>query len=639
MPPPVARAPASLPWRPLSPRAAWWLGLLAAGLLGSVFTWQYLDRGWIPHDDGYLGHAAERVLRGELPHRDFTEVYTGGLTWLNALGLRLFGSDLLALRYLLFGAVLLWIPALYYLATRLTRPLAASAVTLLAVLWSVPNYPSNMPSWYNLFFATFGLAALLAYVDRRRPVWLVLAGAAGAVSVLFKISGMFFVGAGVLGLVYLVAREPIAETGEGRSRPAFRVMAGIPVLLAALALGAIGVARGEWVDLYQFTVPGMAITLLTGFAVLRTGRDAGARARRLMTVMGWYLAGVGVPLVIYALVYLAQGALGELLRGVFLLPSLRFSDVTGLPPSPLAAGATLALGGLVVAGFFVPERLLTLYYAVLVGLLALALSLVGAGYRTVHDRFFWDSLAQATPWLLVGLAVLIWRTRDDGGNAVPSTRWVMVGAAAALCYLIQYPSYGPVYFCYVAPLTLLVVVALLEQLPARNRPGLAALAGVYLVFGAFFLEPFRLAGLAGPLARQDLARLELPRGGLVMDRESAELYRESVELLRTHAGSGPIYALDAPELYFLSERDNALPTIFDFRGDSLFRRELPARLARRGVRAIAIRHGTPHSFLQSPPLGPELLAALERQFPMAREIRGNVARFTIRWDPGPSGPR
>ena len=35
------------------------------------------------------------------------------------------------------------------------------ATTVLAVFWSVPNYPAAMPSWYNLYLATGGTLALM----------------------------------------------------------------------------------------------------------------------------------------------------------------------------------------------------------------------------------------------------------------------------------------------------------------------------------------------------------------------------------------------------------------------------------------------------------------------------------------------
>src|SRR5206468_3004365 len=114
--------------------------------------------------DGAMAQSAERFLQGQLPHRDFDEIYTGGLTWLNAGAFRLLGTTLWSLRVVLFAVFVAWVPAVFYIASRFARPLAAGAVTLLAVVWSVPNYPAAMPSWYNLFLATFGVAALLRYV-------------------------------------------------------------------------------------------------------------------------------------------------------------------------------------------------------------------------------------------------------------------------------------------------------------------------------------------------------------------------------------------------------------------------------------------------------------------------------------------
>ena len=148
----------------------------AVWLLALAYVALHIDREWVPHDAGVLGQSAERVLNGQLPHRDFIEAYTGGLSFLNALAFALFGVRLIVLRWVLLGFVALWIPALFYVASRFARPLAAGAVVLLAVAWSVPNYPAPLPSWYNLFFATFGAAALLRSLEVERPVGQAVAG-------------------------------------------------------------------------------------------------------------------------------------------------------------------------------------------------------------------------------------------------------------------------------------------------------------------------------------------------------------------------------------------------------------------------------------------------------------------------------
>ena len=52
--------------------------LLIVWLAGALYGWHYLDRGWWPNNAGAFALSAERVLDGDLPHRDFDEIYTGG---------------------------------------------------------------------------------------------------------------------------------------------------------------------------------------------------------------------------------------------------------------------------------------------------------------------------------------------------------------------------------------------------------------------------------------------------------------------------------------------------------------------------------------------------------------------------------
>ncbi len=56
-----------------------WRWLLGVWLVCVVYFVFFVFRGWIPVDEGLLAQTAERVLAGELPHRDFDDCYTGGL--------------------------------------------------------------------------------------------------------------------------------------------------------------------------------------------------------------------------------------------------------------------------------------------------------------------------------------------------------------------------------------------------------------------------------------------------------------------------------------------------------------------------------------------------------------------------------
>jgi hypothetical protein len=183
-------------------------------LLSALYMATELKRGWVPHDEGTFAQSAERVLFGELPHRDFHEA-TGGETYLNAAAFRLLGTNLASLRYVLYLFFLGWVAASYYVASRFVSAPIASAITLLAVAWGPPNYAAAMPSWYNLFFATFGLAALFHYIWTERLQWLFLAGLCAGISFLFKVTGLYFV-AGVL--FFLVLREQLASSSKTACR-------------------------------------------------------------------------------------------------------------------------------------------------------------------------------------------------------------------------------------------------------------------------------------------------------------------------------------------------------------------------------------------------------------------------------------
>ncbi len=117
----------------------------------------------------------------------------------------------MSLRFCVFLFFLAWLPAVYYIALRFTSAVAAGAITLLAVAWSYPNYPAAMPSWYNLFFATFGAAALLRYLEVRTRRWLFVAGVCGGVSILIKVIGAYYIAGALLFLAFLEQSENLRE--------------------------------------------------------------------------------------------------------------------------------------------------------------------------------------------------------------------------------------------------------------------------------------------------------------------------------------------------------------------------------------------------------------------------------------------
>src|SRR5437868_3576889 len=128
------------------------LFLLAATLYSS----RVLSQGWTPADEGVLAQTAERTTYGEVPHLDFDEPYSGGLTWLNALAFRLFGFRLVSMRIPLLGFYLVFLAAFYFVARRWFSPAYAALLGLGSLGWGVVASFVALPSWYLSFFAGFG---------------------------------------------------------------------------------------------------------------------------------------------------------------------------------------------------------------------------------------------------------------------------------------------------------------------------------------------------------------------------------------------------------------------------------------------------------------------------------------------------
>jgi len=594
----------------------------------------YLRRGWVPHDEGTLAEGAERVLRGELPHRDFVEIYTGGLSYLNALSFRVFGASLLSPRIVLLLFALLWVPALYSVARRFLRPLPAGALALLGVAWSIPNYAAALPSWYNLMFATFGLAALLHGLATGRRRWLAAAGACGGISILFKVPGMFFVAAGLLSIAYAeqcqAAARGMASDGGARRRTGpysiFITLCAVGLVAAVELL----VRPGGGMALVQLALPVAPLAALLAWKE-RTAPPVpgGERFRALFAMALPFLAGVAVPLLLFAIPFAAGGALGALLNGVFVLPQKRTAFAAMTLPGSLPLVLSAALPALVLA---LPARIADARVAVVAAAAALALALLAAG--SMPAVYSHAVLAARGAGLVASFAGAVVLARS-AATAERKTAVFAALAAASLCALVQFPFGAPIYFCYVAPLVAAAVAAVVSL--RREGPGRIAglLLGFYLLFAAVWMNRVFIFSMGDQFAPAPMVEpLPIARsGGIRVLPRQAAVYRQVVDELHRHARGPYVYAgPDAPELYFLAGYRNPTPHIFEFFDDPAGHdARLLQALDRHGVEAIALNRRP--SFSPFPERA--LLDALRARYPHATE----VGQFVVAWrEPGDPRP-
>ncbi len=614
------------PGVPVTPAGLW---LLFTLLAGGGYLGLYLNRMWYPHDEGALGQSAERVLAGQVPHRDFDEPYTGLLSYMHAAAFAAFGVRLPVLRIPLFVMTMLWLAAVFRITVRSTGPPGAALVTLVALAWSVPNYPASMPSWYNLFFATFGAAALLRWDESGRNRWLVFAGLAGGISFLFKLSGLFFIAGAGLYLLYATRPgEPGSPVPASRSRVwspyLFPAMTSTVLLALVYLLWRSILPFNLFRVVYHFVLPGGSIAL--ALAVREWGPPlvpGSVRVRALLGAAVPFLAGVAIPVLLFGAGFALAGALPALYHGVFVAPFRRLAFANMRPPAPYWALAAAPLAVLLRPRPNPGARSWNAAGGVLVVLL---LGLLWyAGVESFPHRFVWQSLRGLIPVLslLAALVILVPRLAR-GWKPGSRSRFVLLATVTAFAGLIQFPFSSPIYFLYVAPLLLLGLVAVVQGI-GSTPPQLAGVTlGFYGLFAVLLVTPGAIENMGfSTVAQHETVTLDLPRAGIRVKPNEAELYRALIPELQARAGTGDIWAgPDAPEVYFLGGFPNKSRTIFDFLGEeggagmSLLR-------SLDGVTALVLNR-TP---LFSRPLPGELLDSLRARYPQTRD----VGHFELRW--------
>jgi hypothetical protein len=548
--------PATTAWEAMFSRndaLARLLVLCLVMIIAGTYVGVRVGQSWIAVDDGTLAQSAVRVLQGQLPHSDFVEVYTGGLSFIHAAAFRVFGVNLLSLRICVFLFFLAWVPAVYSIALRFTPPLTAGMVALLAIAWSFPNYEAAMPSWYNLFFATFGAAALLHYLEVRTRRWLFIAGLCGGISILIKVIGFYYI-AGVLLFLAFLEQSDNEQPGTEKKSWGYRVFTAgalLAFLSTLIYMLHRRLAAGEF---YHFLLPSLAVVGMILLGERKAGAGTGERFAALLRLLIPFIGGAVIPIVIFLIPYALAGSVGGFFSGVTSSAIAHAIDLAvARPVSPEHIVALLPLVAFLAAGMYWKQFQGRVVGAA-VALLAVVV-VVRATRSAVVYSGVWSSVAMLTPVVVVaGVASILALRSRDGVSKLQRERLVLLVALAATCTLVQYPFPVPIYLCYALPLTVLALVAIVTTVrKQRGTYVLASLVGLYLTFAVVSMIPRHIAEYSHAIGRRDVLRV--PRGGLQIEDEP--FFEALTIFLQQHAPNGLMYAgNDCPELYFLTGLKN-----------------------------------------------------------------------------------
>jgi hypothetical protein len=223
-----------------------------------------------------------------------------------------------------------------------------------------------------------------------------------------------------------------------------------------------------------------------------------------------------------------------------------------------------------------------------------------------------------------GLGVLYSSSKGTETDQEGDQTLLLLLCMTALFSIIQFP-FASGYFCYVAPLAILLAANLLSRFSRPPRMVLYTAFAFYALFAALVVQPHFLARRYK--IDFDSTPLTLPRaGGIRVSREAATQYTELIPFIKKIAGRDAILAgPDCPEVYFLAGIKNPTPIIFDSLEDTRdYERNMKSLIDRPNFLKAAVLHdATVSGAYQLQVLRPLVVS----RFPNSRKI----GSFTVYW--------
>jgi hypothetical protein len=563
-----------------------------------------------------LGQSAERVLAGEMPHVDYEEPYTGGLTWLHAAVFKLAGIDLLYLRWLLLAGAVLAQILTYLILRRFLDPAGAAVGAWVALGWSFPNYFAALPSWWVLICSLACTWSFVRHVETGQWRFAAAAGLAAGVSVLIKQTGLYVLMALTMALVY--------GPGLDQERPQLSGRARIP---AAVAVS--GLVLAFWIlrprllisDVLYLLLPITACGLLL-FSHRGSGTQTGSHHLRGLVPA---LAGAAVPLACFVAPYVVQGTVGTLINGAFVLPQRRVQFAAfEMPPAHwILAGLPLLWAVAPAPSWFARWPLRGWWPSAIILSLGAAALAVDALYRPSTYLLIWHAARGVAALLPVAICMVLASPSVQDGNQ----RRILFGVAAMLAWasLVQFPFGAPIYFCYITPLAVVAAMAMAGNIGALARPALPAAAVLLLAFALSSMNRGYVYNLG--VVHEVMAPtvpLELERASLQVGRPDAVVYQRLMKLIAARLGDGQLVAgPDCPEVYFLTRRFSPSGTLFDFFDEQTSVEGTSELAGWRTATVIVLNHS--RRFSHGP--STDFMARMEEAFPHSRA----VGTFEVRW--------
>lgn len=179
---PEAEEPFTVPEKSLRE----WGIALSIGVLSCVYLMAFRRITTLNPDEGISLQAAQRILHGQIPYRDFFSLVTPGSYYWTALLFKVFGDSILVARTALvvYGGVFSLLT--YLLARRVCSRRNAALGACLLTVTCLPNYFVFEHNWDSTVWACLALYCAVRLLEERKWYWAFAVGFLASLTCLFE---------------------------------------------------------------------------------------------------------------------------------------------------------------------------------------------------------------------------------------------------------------------------------------------------------------------------------------------------------------------------------------------------------------------------------------------------------------------
>ncbi len=480
-------------------------GLTAVVAL-AIVAW-FHNRFWWPPDEGVYAYVAQRVLRGDVLNGDVQDMHAGLVHFIHALAFRLFGEDLLSLRYPLAALTVVQTILVWRVLAPRGAPAALAGAIATAAL-SFVQFLNPSANWYALFLM-FACAALLAGKFATSRWSMVALGALLGLAVLIRHPSGVILAMGCL--TWLLARPGLPVAGASAPR---------------LARAVIGI-MGAGVLLYFFAKASLASFILFGaWPLLLLGlawRQTVLTDRATLALLANIAAGGALALAPLFAYHVYFGTLASWFSDT-VLTALHLTEILS-PRAPSYA--------------YLP-------------LLSIGALLQEPGLRGAGSAAFWLALLAAP-------VVLGFSTFARAVARRPAPEWHPLPIVASFFAMVSAHYEIPIYLFF-STAAVLAGLAWNFADSARGRYTALAIVLFLAIFGLVFQAAQPMSRTLRDIARSQTRALTAPAGlphaRLAMESDDQRVYSRLVELVTAHAPPcTTVLAVPMhPEINFLADR-------------------------------------------------------------------------------------